>query len=163
MHLKCPSATWIYKLHQRNINRSGSNTQSLQTLRATSLVLLSTSWCSQTPLELSKVLSDSARSFSGASESTCSYGGAIGMLHDMTDWIVKFCSSWDLCADLRESSREVESTAPICGILWEQPNLLLHSCGTLGAVFSPQWVIHNHKSIHLIIFIFVTVTRIATS
>ena len=28
------------------------------------------------PLELSKVLSDSARAFSGAPESTCSYGGA---------------------------------------------------------------------------------------
>jgi len=44
-------------------------------------VLLSFSRRSQTHLELSKVLSDSARAFSGAPESTCSYGGAFRMLH----------------------------------------------------------------------------------
>ena len=55
-------------IHQQNVNRFGSNTQSSQTLRATSPVLLSTSRCSKTPLELSKVLSDSARAFSGCYE-----------------------------------------------------------------------------------------------
>ena len=79
-------------IHQRNVNRSGSHTQSSLTLRATSPVLLSTSRCSQTPLELSKVLSDSARAFSGAPESTCSYGGAFRMLRDLTSGIVKFWS-----------------------------------------------------------------------
>jgi len=68
-------------IHQHNVIRSGSHTQSSQTLRATSPVLLNTSRRSQTPLELSKVLSDTARAFSGAPGSTCSYGGAFRMLH----------------------------------------------------------------------------------
>ena len=54
-------------LHQHNVIRSGSHTQSSQTLRATSPALLSTSRRSQTPLELSQVLSDSARAISGCS------------------------------------------------------------------------------------------------
>jgi hypothetical protein len=53
---------WI--VYQENINRSKSSTQSSQTLRATSAVLLSTSRYSQTPLELSKVLLVSAKAFS---------------------------------------------------------------------------------------------------
>jgi hypothetical protein len=80
-------------LHQQNVNRLGRNTQSSQTLRATSAMLLSTSRCSQPPLELSNVLSDSARAFSGAPESTCTYGGAFRMLQDLTYRIVKFWSS----------------------------------------------------------------------
>jgi len=52
--------------HQQNVNRSGTNTQSSHSLWVTSPVLLSTSGCSQTPLELRKVLSDSAREFSDA-------------------------------------------------------------------------------------------------
>jgi len=100
--------------HQQNVNRSGSHMQSSQTLWATSPVLPSTSRCSQTPLELSKVLSDSARAFSGAPESTCSYGGAFRMLWDLTYRIVEFWSSWDLCADLRETSRTAETAAGDC-------------------------------------------------
>ena len=38
----------------------------------------------QTPLELRKVLSQSAKEFSGVSESTCSYGGVFRMLQDLT-------------------------------------------------------------------------------
>jgi hypothetical protein len=60
----------VHSVHQRNVIRFGSNTQSSQTLQATSPVLLSTSTCSQTPVELSKVPSDSARALSGAPEST---------------------------------------------------------------------------------------------
>jgi len=71
-------------LHQQNVNWFRSNTQSSQTLWETSPVLLSTSRCSQTPLELSKVLSDSARAFWGDSESTCSYGAAFRMCQDST-------------------------------------------------------------------------------
>jgi len=78
---------------QQNVIQSGSYMQSSQTLWATSLVLLSTSRCFQTPLELSKMVSDSARAFSGASESSCSYGGAFRMLLDLTDRIVKCWSS----------------------------------------------------------------------
>jgi hypothetical protein len=88
-----PACLWILCCHQQNVNRSGSNMQSSQTLRATSPVLLSTFRCSQTPLELSKVLSDSTRAFSSAPESTCSYGGAFRMLRDLTYRIVKFWSS----------------------------------------------------------------------
>jgi len=58
------------RLHQQNVNRSGSHTQTSQILRLTSPVLPITARCSQALLELSKVLSDSARAFSGAPEST---------------------------------------------------------------------------------------------
>jgi hypothetical protein len=68
-------------LHQQNVIRFGSHTQSSQTLRAIFPVFLSTSRLSQTLLELSKVLSDSSRAFSGTPESTCGYGGAFRMLH----------------------------------------------------------------------------------
>jgi hypothetical protein len=80
-------------IHQQNVNRSGSHTQTSQTLRSTSPALLNTSRCSQTPLELSKVLSDSARAFSGAPECTYSYGGAFSMLRYLTYRIAKFWSS----------------------------------------------------------------------
>jgi len=102
------SISWRSKIiweHQNKVNESGSNTQSSQTLRATSPVLPSTSRCSQTPLELSKVLWDWVRAFSGAPESTWSYGGAFKMLWDLTYRRVKFRNSGDLCADLRETSR----------------------------------------------------------
>jgi len=105
----CTVSIWIIlasattDLHQQDIYRSGSHMQTSQTLRSTSPVLLSTSRCSQAPLELSKVLSDSARAFSGAPESTCSYGGAFRMLRNLTYRLVKFWSSWHLCAALREA------------------------------------------------------------
>jgi len=77
------------RVHQQNVNRSGSHTQTSQTFRQTSLLLPSNSRCSQAPLKLSKVLSDSARPFSGAPESTCSNGGAFRMLLDLTYRTVK--------------------------------------------------------------------------
>jgi hypothetical protein len=73
---------------QENINRSRSNTQSSQTLWATSPVLLSTFRCSQTPLVRSTVLSDSVRAFSGAPENTWSDGGALTMLRALIYRIV---------------------------------------------------------------------------
>jgi len=102
---------YLVRLHHQNVNRSGSNMQSSQTLWATSPVLLSTSRSSQTPLEISNVLSDSARAFSGVPESTCRCGGAFRMLRDLTYMIVKFWSSWDLCAALQETSRAAETAA----------------------------------------------------
>jgi len=107
-----------------------------QTLRGTSPVLLSTSRCYQTPLELSKALSDSARAFSGAPESTWSYGGAVRMLRDLTYRIVKFCSSWDLCADLQDTSRAAKTAAQLSG--------------RLGAILSQQWFLHNYKAFRLL-------------
>jgi len=70
--------------HQQNVKQSGSHMQASQTLRSTSPVFLSNSRRYQALLELSKVLSDAARTFSGAPESTCSYGGAFKMLHYLT-------------------------------------------------------------------------------
>jgi len=90
-------------LHQQNVNWSGSHMQTSQTLRSTSPVSLITSRCFQAPLEISKVLSDSARVFSGAPKSTCCDGGAFRMLQDLTCRIVKFWSSWDHCTTLWES------------------------------------------------------------
>ena len=86
--------------HQQNVNQSGSHTQTSQTLRSTAPVLLSTSRCSQAPLELSKVLWDSTREFSGAPSR-----------------IVKFWSCWDLCAGLRETSRAAETSVQLYGRL----------------------------------------------
>jgi len=73
-----------YHGHQQNVNRFPNDSQSSQTLHATSPVFISTSICSQTPLELRKLLSDSTRGFLSFLESTCSYGGAFWMLWDLT-------------------------------------------------------------------------------
>jgi len=97
-------------LHQQNVIRSGSHTQTSQTLRLPSPVLRSTYRCSQPPLELCKVLSDSARAFSCAPESTCSDEGAFRMLRDLAIRTVKFWSCWDLCAGLWETLRAAETS-----------------------------------------------------
>jgi len=89
--------------HQQNVNRSGRHIQTFQTLRSTSPELLSSCRCSQAPLELSKVLADSARAFSGAPESTWRYGGGFWMVWYLTSRIVKFRSSWDICAALPDT------------------------------------------------------------
>jgi len=49
-----------------------------------------TSGYSHAPLELCNVLSDSARAFTDAPESTSSYGGAFRMLRDLKYTIVRF-------------------------------------------------------------------------
>jgi len=136
-------------MHQQNVCRSGSHTQTSQTLRWPSPVLLSTSWCSRPPLELWNVLSDSARAFSCAPESTCSDGSAFRMLQNLTIRIVKFWSCWDHCAGLQETSR----AAPLHKL-----------CRRLGVVFSQQWFLrfNNHKAFHRSNWSD-TVTRFATS
>jgi len=99
-------ALWVRNdsaLHQQNVNQSGSHRQTSQTLLQTSPVLPSKSRCYQAHLELSNVLSDSARAFSSASESTCSFEGEFNMLRDLTYRIVKFSSCSGLCAGLRET------------------------------------------------------------
>jgi len=139
---------WV-GLHQQNANWSGRDMQTCQTLRVTSPVLLSTSRCSQAPLELSDVPSDYARDFSGAPESTCCDGGAFRMQQDLTYRIVKFQRYWDLCAGLRETSRAAETAAQLSE--------------RLGAIFSQEWFLDNHKAFCFIIFVFVTLTRFPTS
>jgi hypothetical protein len=82
------TSEWVHWVHQQTDNRSVRPTQTSQTLRLPSPVLLSTSKCFLAPLELCKVLSDSARAFSGAPEYTCSYGGAFRTLQDLTLCII---------------------------------------------------------------------------
>jgi len=106
------------ELHQQNVIRSRSHTQTSQTLRVPSAVLLSTSRCSQPPLELCKVLSDSARAFSDAPESTCSDEGALRMLRDLMIRIIKIWLCWNLCASLRETSRAAETSAQALRETW---------------------------------------------
>ena len=118
------------QVHQQNVNRSGSNKQSSQTLWASSPVLLSIFRCSQTPLELSKVLSDCARACSGAPESTCSYGGALRILRALTYRIEKFGISGDLCTDLWQTL-----TAAL-GETSRTARTATQHCGRLGAIFS---------------------------
>jgi hypothetical protein len=79
--------------------------QSFHSLWVIRPVLQSTSRRFETLLELSKVLSDSARVLSGALESTCSYGGAFRMVQDMMYRRVKLGSletSGQICRRLRE-------------------------------------------------------------
>jgi len=91
---------YLHLMHHQNVNRSGSHTQTSQTLRSTTSVCLSTSRCSQAPLELRKVLWDSTREFSGAPSK-----------------IVKFSSCWDICEGLQETSRASETSVQLCGRL----------------------------------------------
>jgi len=111
-------------VHQQNVNRFGSPTQTSQTLWWTSPVLPSNSTSSQASLERSKVRSDCARAFSGAPESTCSSGGPFRMLRDLAYRIVKIWSSWDLCTGLRRLREQLETSAQLSG--------------RLSAVFSQQ-------------------------
>ena len=92
----------------------------------------------QTPVELSKVLSDSAWAFSGAPECTFSYGAAFRMLQDLTYTIVEFWRWWDLCPELRESSTRAGSATHLCAIPQEQPSSLCSSAGDL--------MLHSHCS-----------------
>ena len=57
-------------------------------------------------------------------------------------------NSWDCCTALRNTSRAAGTA-------------VLH-CNRLGAVFSQQWVINNHKVFGLILFVFGILTRFAT-
>jgi hypothetical protein len=118
--------------------------QSSQTLQATSPVLLSTSRCFQTPMELSKVLSESARAFSGAPESTYSYGGAFRMLRDLPYRIVKFWSSQNLCTDQLETSRAAETAVQLCRRFRKQPRPL-HSTQPHGILSYDINLCYGHK------------------
>jgi hypothetical protein len=132
--------------YQQNVIQSGSLTQSSQSLRATLPVLLSTSRRSQTPLQLSKVLSHSARAFSGAPESMCSYGGAFRMLRDLTYRIVKL-------RPLRRSAGDYERSWHCCAALWDTSQAAetaAQLCERLGAGFSQLWVLHNYKAFLLL-------------
>ena len=81
------------------------------------------------------MLSDSPRAVAGAPERTCSYGGAFRMQRDLTYRIVKFWSSWDVWADLRETSGAGETAALLTRRHPERPGPLREtSCRILTAV-----------------------------
>jgi len=87
-------------------------------------------------------------------------------IQDARSRIVKFRSSWDLCADLQETSREADTTAQLCGILRERPRLretwcriptgdlipYPHSSGsyitTRHFVLSYSSLLQSHDSLH---------------
>jgi len=140
-----PSSLKLMARHQQNVNRSGSQMQISQTLWYPSPVFPSTSRCSQAPLELGAVLWDSARAFSGAHESTCSYGGAFRMLRDLTIRIVKFWRCKVISAGLWETSRAVETSAHVCRRHQEQLRPLSKLFGRLRAIFSQQWTLEFCK------------------
>jgi len=75
---------------------------------------LSTSRCFQPPLELCKLLLNSARASSHAPESTCTDGEVFRTLRYVTTTIVKFSRYWDLCAGLRKTTRAAETSAVVC-------------------------------------------------
>jgi len=59
------------------------------------------------------------------------------MLRDLTDRVVDFWSSSNLCADMQETSREPEIAVHLCGILRDQPRPLRSSVGDL-VPYSPS-------------------------
>jgi len=96
--------------HLHNLSWFERHMKPFQTLRSTSPVLLGTARCFQAPLEQCKVLADSARSFSGASESTCSCEGSFRMQWNVTYTIVTLLRSWHLYACQRESLWATETS-----------------------------------------------------
>jgi len=90
-------------LHQQNVYRSGGSTLSSQALRATWPLLQSTSRYSQTPLEQSKELPDSARAFSGALRFDLLNTYILELLRPLRRSAGDFKTSWDCCTALREA------------------------------------------------------------
>jgi len=111
--------------------------QSSQPLQATSTVLLSTSRCSRTPLELSKVLSESARAFSGCYEI----------------WLIGWSNlgapktSAQICGRHRVKLKQLRSSG--LGKTSRAAETAAQLSGRLGAIFSQQWFVHYHKAFHL--------------
>ena len=101
-------------LHQQTVNWSGSYLQTSQTLQLTSPVILMPPWCSQSLLNLRKLLSESTREFSGDPKSTCHYGGAFRMFWDLTHMVFEFWNSWDPFARQCETSRAAAISAHLC-------------------------------------------------
>jgi len=104
-------------------------------------------WCCLSPSDRSFAPSstDSARAFSDAPGITRSYGCAFRMLRDLTIRVAKFWRGWEYRAGLWETSREPPRE-------------------TWGRI--PNTVVRRVRYAHgmlSIIFVFVTVTRFATS
>jgi hypothetical protein len=128
--------SWVARRHKQNVNWSGSYTQCSPILRYHPAVVPSTFRRSQSPMEHWNVFSDCASAISGASESTYSCNGALRMLCDLNDRIVKFWSYWALWTGLQVISRAPEITAQICMWLWDTLRLVRMLERRLGAIFS---------------------------
>ena len=82
------------------------------------------------------------------------------MLQDLTYRIVRFWSSSDHCADLRETSREAETAAQLCWIQREQPRAPRSSVGDLVPYYhssgsyktTRHLVCYSHKIRYIIIW-----------
>ena len=64
------------------------------------------------------MLSDSAKAFSCAPESTCSDGGAFRLLRNLTIRIVKFWSYCGFWAGLRETSKAAKTSVQALRETW---------------------------------------------
>jgi len=81
-------------------------------------------------------------------------------IHHAPSRIVKFGSSWDLCADLWETLWEAETTAQLCGILRQRPKPLRSSAGDLmpyyhssgSDITTRHFVCYSHKIRYIIIW-----------
>jgi hypothetical protein len=120
------SNQYVKCIHQQNVNQSGSNAQSSQILRVTSPVLLSTAWCSQSSLELSMVLTDSVRAFSGCYKI----------------WLI----GWS-------NFGAPETSAQICGRLREKQRPL---CGTVGGLVPYSHSNGSYTTTRHFVFVIVT-------
>jgi len=83
----------VLQIHRQHVMQSRNHLWSSQTLWLTSPVLPGNSRRSLAPLELNRVLSDTARAFSGEPDIICSSGGAFKLLQYLTYRIAKFGSS----------------------------------------------------------------------
>jgi len=130
------------------VNQFEYHMHTSETLRKLSPVLLSISRCSQPPLELRRVLSDSARWFPGAPESTCSYEGAFRMQWDLTIRVFNLWSCGDLATDLRVTSRGAVTSAIVHKRLQKQLRPRQKHCARLDTIFLHQWflVLHHCKT-----------------
>jgi hypothetical protein len=140
---------WNMNVNQHNVTQSRSNTQASQTLSERSPVLISNSKCSRAPLELCKLLSDSARAFASATGRTCSDGGAIRMLRDLIIMIVILWSCYDLSEDLRNSSRAPEISVHPWQETWCRiPTVVVPWVPQLPGILFIRLVFVRHKIRH---------------
>jgi len=116
--------------HFQNVKLSGCHMQTSQTLWSISQVFLCKSLCPQASLTLRTVLIDIATASSSDCDSTCSYISSLTIMQCITYRILKWFSSWDLCAAQQEALR---ATGTLNSVLY------VHSSSSLD----PRS--HNHK------------------
>jgi hypothetical protein len=101
--------------HQQNVHWSTSNMHTSQTLWSPSPVFLYASSYFQTTMKQRTMCSNLAGRFSAARERTCTCGGVIRNLQDVTTQIVQFWSCCDLSTLLQETWRAAETSVLLSG------------------------------------------------